>query len=63
MPTPLITDCIGVGVTEVACWAHFRRKVFDLHERSPTPLTTDILERIGALYAVEAEVRGQPPDV
>jgi len=51
------------GVTEVACWAHFRRKVFDLHERSPTQLTTDILERIGALYAVEAEVRGQPPDV
>ena len=51
------------GVTEVGCWAHFRRKVFDLHERSPTPLTTDILERIGALYAVEAEVRGQPPDV
>ncbi|HJO63951.1 MAG TPA: IS66 family transposase, partial [Sphingomonas sanguinis] len=51
------------GVTEVACWAHFRRKVFDLHERSPTPLTTDILERIGTLYAVEAEVRGQPPDV
>ena len=51
------------GVTEVACWAHFGRKVFDLHERIPTPLTTDILERIGALYAVEAEVRGQPPDV
>ncbi|WP_363696615.1 IS66 family transposase [Sphingomonas sp.] len=51
------------GVSEVACWAHFRRKVFDLHERSPTPLTTDILERIGALYVVEAEVRGQPPDV
>jgi len=51
------------GATEIACWAHFRRKVFDLHERSPTPLTTDILERIGALYAVEAEVSGQPPDV
>jgi len=51
------------GVTEVACWAHFRGKVFDLHERSPTPLTTDILERIGTLYAVEAEVRGQPSAV
>ncbi|MGN8000460.1 IS66 family transposase [Sphingomonas sp. 22176] len=51
------------GVTEVACWAHFRRKIFDLHERTPTPLTTDILERIGAFYAVEAEVRGQPPDI
>jgi len=51
------------GVTEVACWAHFRRKVFELHERSPTPLATDLLERIGTLYDVEAEVRGQPPDV
>jgi transposase len=51
------------GVTEVACWAHFRRKIFDLHERTATQLTTDILERIGALYAVEAEVRGQPPDI
>jgi transposase len=50
------------GVTEVACWAHFRRKIFDLHERIPTPLTTDILERVGALYTVEAEARGRPPD-
>ena len=37
--------------------------MFDLHERVATPLTTDILERIGALYDVEAEVRGRPPDV
>ncbi|WP_413716360.1 IS66 family transposase [Sphingomonas sp. R1] len=51
------------GATEVACWAHFRRKIFDLHDRTATPLTTDILERLGALYAVEAEVRGQPPDI
>lgn len=49
-------------VTEVACWAHFRRKIFDIHQAKPTALTTDILERIGTLYAVEAEVRGQPPD-
>jgi transposase len=50
-------------VTEVACWAHFRRKIFDIHKPRPTPLTTDILERISALYAIEAEVRGQPPGV
>jgi len=49
-------------VTEVACWAHFRRKVFDLHQAKPTALSTDILERIGALYAIEAEIRGAPPD-
>jgi transposase len=50
-------------VTEVACWAHFRRKIFDIHATKPTPLTTDLLTRIGALYEIEAEVRGQPPDI
>ena len=50
-------------VTEVACWAHFRPKIFDIHQAKPTALTTHIIERIGALYAVEADVRGQPPDV
>ena len=49
-------------VTEVACWAHFRRKIFDIHKPRPTALTTDILARIATLYAIEAEVRGQPPD-
>lgn len=37
------------GVTEVACWAHLRRKVLDLNERVATPLSTDIFKRIGAL--------------
>lgn len=50
-------------VTEVACWAHFRRKIFDIHQPRPTTLTTYILERIAALYAIEAEVRGAPPGV
>lgn len=49
-------------VIEVACWAHFRRKIFENHEASPTPLTTNLLERIKALYKVEDEIRGQPPD-
>ena len=50
-------------VTEVACWAHFRRKIFDIHATKPTPLTTDLLERIGQLYEIEAEVRGHQPDI
>ena len=49
-------------VTEVACWAHFRRKIFDIHKPRPTPLTCHILARIAALYGIEAEVHGQPPD-
>lgn len=53
----------GGRVREVACWAHFRRKIFENHATSPTPLTTELLERIAQLYAREAEIRGQPPDV
>ncbi len=49
-------------VTEVACWAHFRRKIFDIHATKPTPLTTDLLARIGAIYEIEAGIRGTPPD-
>ncbi|OZA55767.1 MAG: IS66 family transposase, partial [Sphingomonadales bacterium 39-62-4] len=52
----------GGRICEVACWAHFRRKIFENHATSPTPLTTDLLERIAQLYAREAEIRGQPPD-
>lgn len=51
------------GVREVACWAHFRRKIFENHATSPTPLTTNLLDRIAALYRHEAEIRGQPPDL
>lgn len=53
----------GGRVREVACWAHFRRKIFENHLGHPTPLTTDLLERIARLYKIEAEIRGEPPDV
>jgi transposase len=51
------------GVTEAACWAHVRRKFFDVHAATQSPLALEALQRIAALYAVEAEARGQPPDV
>ncbi len=50
-------------VTEIACWAHFRRQIFDVHQPQPTALSVDLLERIGALYAIEKGIRGQPPAV
>ncbi|MDX3911457.1 MAG: IS66 family transposase, partial [Sphingobium sp.] len=53
----------GDRIQEVACWAHFRRKIFECHQTSPTPLTTDLLDRIAGLYRIEDDVRGQPPDV
>lgn len=50
-------------VTEVACWAHFRRKIFDIHATKPTALTTDLLARIANLYRIEDDIRGALPDV
>ena len=50
-------------IIEVACWAHFRRELFERHTQQPTALTTDLLDRIGQLYAIEAEIRRQPAEV
>ncbi len=49
-------------VTEAACWAHVRRKFFDEHATNPSPITTEALDRIGALYGIEDTIRGLPPD-
>ena len=52
----------GGRVLEAACWAHVRRKFVDLHELHQSPIAAQALERIGALYAIEQEVRGRSPD-
>ncbi|MFC3323580.1 IS66 family transposase [Mesorhizobium cantuariense] len=44
-----------------ACWAHTRRKFFDVAQATNAPIATEALRRIGELYAVEADVRGQSP--
>jgi transposase len=50
------------AVTEVACFAHVRRKFYDIHAANGSPLANQALERIGALYGVEQEARHLPPD-
>ena len=53
-------------VQEVACWAHARRPWWDLYlsgKRDPDGLAAQALGRIGALYEIEEEIRGQPPQV
>ncbi|KWF15207.1 transposase [Burkholderia ubonensis] len=49
-------------VAEAACWAHARRQFYELHAARPNALNTEALERIGALYKVEEQIRGKPPD-
>jgi len=52
----------GNRISEAACLAHTRRKFFDLFEATKSPLAKTALEKIAALYRVEAEICGQPPD-
>ena len=49
-------------IQEVACWAHVRRKFYDLEQAHASPIAKEAIERIGQLYAVESEIRGRPPD-
>jgi transposase len=49
------------GIIEAACWAHVRRKFFDLHQAHASPVAKEALDRIGELYGIEKEIRGRPP--
>jgi transposase len=47
----------GNGITELACWAHVRRKFFDLQAASPHPKAQQALVFIQALYDVERQAQ------
>lgn len=49
------------GITELGCWAHARRKFFDAHKASGSPVAKEALQRIGELYAIEAALRELDP--
>ena len=48
-------------IREAACWAHVRRKFFDLHQAHASPMATEALRRIGQLYAIESAICGEDP--
>jgi hypothetical protein len=41
------------------CWAHVRRRFYELAAAGPAPIASETLTRIGALYAIENEIRGR----
>src|SRR5690606_41266320 len=47
-------------IVEAACWAHVRRKFYDIHKTTGSPIAQQALARIGALYEIEREIRGRP---
>ena len=48
-------------IQEAGCWAHVRRKFFDLHQAHASPLAAEAMARIAQLYVIETEIRGRPP--
>jgi transposase len=49
-------------IEQAACWAHVRRHFYDLEQAHASPIAREALQRIGALYTVEEQIRGKPPE-
>jgi transposase len=47
---------------EVACWAHVRRKFYEVHEETASPIAFETLQRIAALFAIEDRIAGSAPE-
>lgn len=52
----------GGVIVEAACWAHGRRKFFDLAQLKKAPLAIEAVRRIDALFVIEREFAGLAPD-
>lgn len=49
-------------VTLAFCWAHVRRRFYELAAAGPTPIASEALKRIAELYKIEDGIRGRPAD-
>ena len=52
----------GGAITLAYCWSHFRRRFYDLAKGGNAPIASAALDKIGALYGIEAEIRGSDAD-
>jgi hypothetical protein len=48
-------------VTLAFCWSHVRRGFYDEAKGGAAPLASEALQRIAALYEIDAQVRGKCP--
>jgi transposase len=49
----------GEAITLAFCWAHLRRKFFDIAKDGYAPIASEALERIAKLYVIEKTIRGR----
>jgi transposase len=50
------------GPRLAGCWAHSRRRFYELHKAGASQVATDTTLRMADLWKLEAEVRGQSPE-
>jgi len=49
-------------VTLAFCWAHVRRRFYELAASGPAPIASEALQRIAELYHIEDDIRGRSAD-
>ncbi len=54
-------DRLGKGgiIRLAGCWAHARRKFYEVQQATASPVAAEALQRIAELYAIETTIRGQ----
>jgi transposase len=53
------TPGASARVEEISCWAHGRRRFFDIYAALKSPIAKEAIERIGVLYQIETHIRGR----
>jgi len=46
----------------VGCWAHARRKFFELADLRRAPMAAATVKAIDAIFEIEREINGRPPN-
>ena len=52
----------GAPIQLAYCWSHSRRKLPEIYDSSGSEIAAEGLRRIADLYAIEADIRGSPPE-
>lgn len=51
----------GGDIVLAACWAHARRKFYEIAKADGSPIAIEAVRRIAELYAIETKIRGMTP--